>query len=102
MTSQALAECKSYNWPGNVREIASVIEMAGILSSGRNIGIEDLPIKATSLQQEEMKTLKVMEKEHISQALTSSAGNKTKAAKTLGISLRNLYRKIERYGLQGS
>jgi DNA-binding NtrC family response regulator len=100
MTPQALAECKRYNWPGNVREIANVIEMACILSSGRNIGIEDLPIKATSLQQEEMKTLKEMEKEHISQALTSSEGNKTKAAKTLGISLRNLYRKIERYGLQ--
>jgi len=101
MTPQALAECKRYNWPGNVREIANVIEMAGILSSGRNIDIEHLPIKATSLQQEKMKTLKEMEKEHISQALTSSAGNKTKAAKTLGISLRNLYRKIERYGLQG-
>jgi len=68
MTPQALAECKRYNWPGNVREIANVIEMAGILSSGRNIDIEHLPIKATSLQQEKMKTLKEMEKEHISQS----------------------------------
>lgn len=101
LTRPALAECERYDWPGNVRELANVIEMAGILSSGRNIGIEDLPIKAPSLHQEGMKTLKEMEKEQISQTLHFCAGNKTKAAEILGISLRNLYRKIERYDLGG-
>jgi len=46
-----------------------------------------------------MKPLYEMEKEHIRRALNLCSGNKTKAAKMLGISLRNLYRKIERYGL---
>jgi DNA-binding NtrC family response regulator len=94
--SEALAR---YSWPGNVRELANVVEVASILSKGKYIGIEDLPFRENNPATEMIKPLNEMEKEHIHQALTYCAGNKTRAAKMLGISLRNLYRKIERYNL---
>ena len=99
LTKDALETLMGYNWPGNVRELANVIEVASVLSRNRHIGVEDLPIRKTDPQQETIKPLNEMEKEHIRQALNFCAGNKTKVAKMLGISLRNLYRKIERYSL---
>jgi DNA-binding NtrC family response regulator len=88
-----------YDWPGNVRELINAIEMATIMSSGKNITIADFPFLTTFNQKEQIRTLAEMEKEHIAHALSLTAGNKTRAAKMLGISLRNLYRKIERYEL---
>ena len=99
LTRAALGELTRHDWPGNVRELANAIEVASVMASGDQIEKEDLPVQAASLHPEKVKTLEELEKEHIRQALNSSAGNKTKAAKILGISLRNLYRKIERYGL---
>ena len=79
--------------------MANVIERAIILSSGDEIGIDDLAIHPVSGPENETKKLAEVEKEHILRTLTLSGGNKTQTARTLGISLRNLYRKIERYGL---
>jgi DNA-binding NtrC family response regulator len=87
-----------HDWPGNIRELANVIEVAAMLTSSTDIGADDLPLKQASSSQK-TKTLAELEKEHISRTLVACAGNKTKAAKLLGISLRNLYRKIDRYGL---
>jgi DNA-binding NtrC family response regulator len=97
ITRSALTELRRYEWPGNVRELANVIEMGNILSSGRQIGVKDLPLSSPTRRQERIKTLAELEKEHISQTLAYFGGNKTRTAKSLGISLRNLYRKIERY-----
>jgi len=99
LTREALEALQRYDWPGNIRELANVIERAIILSSGGEIGIDDLAIQVAPEQEAETKTLAELEKEHISRALALVGGNKTRAARTLGISLRNLYRKIERYGL---
>ena len=99
LTKEALEMLMGYNWPGNVRELANVIEVASVLSRGRHIGADDLPLRKSDPQQETIKPLNEMEKEHIRQALNFCAGNKTKVAKMLGISLRNLYRKIERHSL---
>jgi DNA-binding NtrC family response regulator len=99
LTKEALETLTNCNWPGNVRELANVIEVAAILSKSKYIGLEELPFKETLPPSETMKPLNEMEKEHIRRALNLCAGNKTKAAKMLGISLRNLYRKIERYNL---
>jgi len=94
----ALLALQCYDWPGNIRELANVIERAAILSSGDEIGIDDLAIHTVPGPENKTKTLAELEKEHILRTLTLSGGNKTRTAKTLGISLRNLYRKIERYG----
>ncbi|MBW2610522.1 MAG: sigma-54-dependent Fis family transcriptional regulator [Deltaproteobacteria bacterium] len=96
----ALAALRSYDWPGNVRELANVVNVAVIMSSGKDIELDDLSIRDASSRQYKIKTLAQMEKEHIRNALSSCAGNKTKTAKIIGISLRNLYRKIDRYNLK--
>jgi DNA-binding NtrC family response regulator len=99
-TAQALRELQRHDWPGNVRELANAVEGAAAMSSGRRIEAEDLPMYSEADQPRRIKTMDELEKEHISHVLAVCGGNKTSAAKTLGISLRNLYRKIERYGLQ--
>jgi transcriptional regulator with PAS, ATPase and Fis domain len=77
-------------------ELANVIEQALILSSGPAILLEGPSFPGKSLSpNREINRLSDLEKEHIVRAL-EKRGNKTKAAKTLGISLRNLYRKIEK------
>jgi len=100
LTAQALRELERHDWPGNVRELANAVEGAAAMSSDKRIDVDDLPIRAEPGEQSRFKTMNEVEKEHISQALALCGGNKTLAAKSLGISLRNLYRKIERYALQ--
>jgi len=100
LTAQALRELQGHEWPGNIRELANAVEGAAAMSSGIRIDSEDLPIHAGTDQPSTIKTMDEVEREHMSQVLGLCGGNKTAAAKTLGISLRNLYRKIERYGLQ--
>jgi two-component system, NtrC family, response regulator AtoC len=100
LTAEALRELQRHDWPGNIREFANAIEGAAAMSSGKRIDKEDLPIPSGTDQPSTIKTMDEVEREHISQVLAVCGGNKTSAAKTLGISLRNLYRKIERYGLQ--
>ncbi len=99
LTPAALTKLQAYEWPGNVRELANVIEMAVILSSEQSIDVGDLPVRAGPRTPKKILTLAELEKEHIRQVLAQWGGNKTRAARSLGISLRNLYRKIDRYGL---
>ena len=103
--AKALNLLINYQWPGNVRELENVIERALILSSGQPIQPGDLPphIRGeaeTPLQHhsEEQKwmTLDEMEKRLIVRAMRDMQGNKTEAAKRLGITRRQLYSKVER------
>jgi DNA-binding NtrC family response regulator len=98
MSKEAIMALTHHDWPGNVRELANVIEFASMLTSKNEISAEDLPLSQTGSPYK-TKTLTELEKEHISQILLSCAGNKTKTAKLLGISLRTLYRKIDLYGI---
>jgi DNA-binding NtrC family response regulator len=100
ISADALGSLKNYDWPGNIRELANVLERALILSTGNTITLKDLPLtifgKSSTLPQS-VSTLVEIEKNLIEKTLRELNGNKTKTAKTLGISLRNLYRKIEKY-----
>ena len=102
ISADALGSLKNYDWPGNIRELANVLERALILSTGNTITLKDLPLtifgKSSTLPQS-VSTLVEIEKNLIEKTLGELNGNKTKTAKTLGISLRNLYRKIEKYGI---
>ena len=89
--------CIDYGWPGNVRELANVIERAIILSAEETIQPHDLPFCGTPQARYDLSSLKEVEKRHIQNVLHSTNGNKTQAAKILGISVRNLYRKMEQY-----
>lgn len=102
ISPEALEYLVNYDWPGNVRELANVIERAIILSSSDVISIKDLPLSISRQESSynSISTIVSMEKSLIEKTLKEFNGNKTRTAKVLGISVRNLYRKINKYGIQ--
>lgn len=103
LSLQALLELNDYPFPGNVRELYHIIERGILLSTTDTIEADDLLLRKTDKQRgeskEELLALEDVEKVHIHDVLTKMNWNKTKAAEALGISVRNLYRKIEHYKL---
>ena len=100
----ALAILRSYEYPGNARELANVIERAVIVAGGRSIEERDLPVGlsaavAAQRQKEKPPSLAEMEAAYIAEVLAATSGNKTESARILGISRKNLYEKIARYEL---
>jgi len=98
-----------YPWPGNVRELENVIERAVALENGPVITEEDLPEHIQQLSIETYRqhssavpTLEEQEKKYIRWVLERCQGNKTKAAKMMGIDRVSLWRKLKRYGLEDS
>ncbi len=99
----------SYDWPGNVRELRNVVERAIILSRGQNeIRLEHLAIYGgnrqssdlgTQLQFEKEPTLDQVEKQYLHCLLEKYSGHRGKVASVMGISERNIYRLIQKYGL---
>ena len=84
-----------YPFPGNVRELENLLEGAVALSAGRTLGAEDLQFgtarsEAPLTGSSELRTI---EQAHIRRILASVKGNKSRAAKILGVSRRTLYRK---------
>ena len=95
---------KAYDYPGNARELANIIERAVIVANGKKVEEEDLPASlsaAVSAQQRKAKpqSLAQVEAAYISETLAGTGGNKAEAARILGISRKNLYEKIARYRL---
>ena len=96
-----------YSWPGNVRELENVIERAVALGSGPTLGVEDLPDYIGNLSIETYRqsasaipTLEEQEKRYIRWVIEKSEGNKTRAARIMGIDRASLWRKIKRFGLE--
>jgi len=101
VSPEALALLSEYEFPGNVRELANIVERAVIVSTGKRIELEDLPDPirvAVQLQRrrESPQSLAELEAEYVAEILASTKGNKTAAARTLGISRKNLYEKLAR------
>ncbi|MBI3995574.1 MAG: sigma-54-dependent Fis family transcriptional regulator [Nitrospirae bacterium] len=92
-------------WPGNVRELENVIERAVLMSQGAEITTDALfmePVKEESgdpLRQVIRTTTETVEKEKIAAATQQARGNRSRAAKLLGISRATLYNKLKRYNL---
>jgi len=90
-----------YYFPGNVRELANTIERAVIMSTGTQIDVEQLPESvsaAVRVQRRRVKppSLAQIEAEYVDEVLAAAKGNKTEAARILGISRKNLYEKLAR------
>jgi transcriptional regulator with PAS, ATPase and Fis domain len=105
LSADALKLLTSYEWPGNVRELAHVLERAVIVGEGETIEAADLPealrvAAALLVRRTRRPTLAELEAEYIAETLASMRGNKSAAARALGISRKNLYEKIARYGLE--
>ncbi|MCK6257636.1 sigma-54-dependent Fis family transcriptional regulator [Fictibacillus sp. KIGAM418] len=114
ITNQAEEILKQYEWPGNVRELENVLGRAMIHMGHHEQSISSSHIDLPSLDKteeqmsrpilaEEIKPLALqmekVERDILQDTLTSVQGNKTKCAKALGISLRSLYYKLEKYGI---
>ena len=103
IAKQAMNLLMEYNWPGNVRELANVLERAVLISGNRSEIISDdfprsmihalTPFSGKTKQELIGNKLRLdsMEKEHIEMVLKHADGNKSKAARLLGISRRKLY-----------
>ncbi|SMC27002.1 two-component system, NtrC family, response regulator [Desulfacinum hydrothermale DSM 13146] len=104
---ETLAYLMSYHWPGNVRELRNVLERCLILSEDRVILPITLPSELVQVAHPSRsaafscQTLQEVERHHIQNTLAHFSGNKTEAARALGISRRTLYRKMKAYGLNG-
>ncbi len=104
LSPEASAALTAYPWPGNVRELRNVLGRAGALSDGNRIEAKDLFLsqgkKASTLEGLSGKTLEEIEKAAIHATLQSVSGNKTEAAKVLGIAYSTLYEKMKKYGMK--
>jgi PAS domain S-box-containing protein len=89
----------NYPWPGNVRELQNTLEHAVILCDRSIITVDDLPMEIQTGQTflPPRSYFGAGDSEVILRALNRAGGNKTKAAKILGVSRRTLYRKMEHY-----
>ena len=101
----ALNLLKQHDWPGNIRELQNVIERLKILSESHEITVEDVQnhikfsqgSKPGNLPYSSIVALEELEKTHILKTLSHYQGNKTKAAHALGITIKTLYNKLNRY-----
>ncbi len=111
LAGRGRAAASAYDWPGNVRELGNCIERAVALAHFEEIQVEDLPDKirnrqtprATSINVEtelpELLTLEEVERRHVVRVLEACHGNRTDAAKILGLDRKTLYRKLLRWGV---
>jgi two-component system, NtrC family, response regulator AtoC len=93
----ALDALGAYDFPGNVRELSNVVERAVIVAEGETVGERDLPEAvraASSVRRMKRQTLAELEAEYICEVLEAARGNKSEAARVLGISRKNLYEKL--------
>ncbi len=107
LTPEAAERLASYAWPGNVRELRNAIERAVALTRHESITVDDLPerIRAYKVSHvlvatddpEELVNLAEVEKRYIARVLGAVGGNKSSAAKILGIDRTTLYKKLQQY-----
>jgi transcriptional regulator with PAS, ATPase and Fis domain len=100
---------EDYAWPGNVRELRNVIERATIMAAGRLIDLGDLPPLGRALpaasggeRLEPGMTVDDVERRLILLTLEHTGNNKTRAAELLGISLKTLHNKLNRFRLDNA
>jgi transcriptional regulator with PAS, ATPase and Fis domain len=104
ISADALAVLHVYEFPGNARELANIVERGVIVGSGKRLEEHDLPASVrasvhTERRREKPQTLAQLEAAYISEMLAATGGNKSECARILGISRKNLYEKIARYNL---
>lgn len=107
LTSGAIEKLTSYFWPGNAHELKNIMERTYILTDGQYIEASNLPEFAQEVKVEVIAapvkyvefTLFDLEKKHIVDTLGHLNGNKTRAAKALGITVKTLYNKLHSYGM---
>lgn len=104
--SKAKAALLKYDWPGNIRQLQNCIESSVVMSNGKQIKLEDLPLSVSEYTGQEAISIPMgisledAEKIIIMQNLSANKGNKSKTADILGIGRKTLHRKLNEYGLE--
>jgi transcriptional regulator with PAS, ATPase and Fis domain len=106
VSPEAMASLLAHDWPGNVRELRNVLERGAVVTQGdvikpADLGLAPAPARAPgSNAPGEPASLDEVEKRHISDVLSHTAGNVSHAARLLGIDRVTLYNKIRKYQLR--
>jgi two-component system response regulator PilR (NtrC family) len=99
ITNGAMRAMLSHHWRGNIRELENVIERAVIFADDRDIGVEDLPFSVEGISDdvgEDLKTaMEHFERQHILCSLNRHNYDKAETARSLGIGVSSLYRKLD-------
>jgi DNA-binding NtrC family response regulator len=105
----AINALKAYDWPGNVRELRNLCERLTLLLPGTLVGPENLPLEMRAPSRDDSASgfrlpaggidLNLLERDVIRQALELAAGNRSKAARLLGITRDTLLYRMQKYGL---
>ena len=109
LDADAIRSLQAYEWPGNVRELKNAVESAAVLSRGDVVTAEGLPQSVAGDRARRPggeasmfhvgMTMAELERNAILATLEETDGNRTRAARSLGISLRTLQRKLKEYGV---
>jgi DNA-binding NtrC family response regulator len=110
VTDEALAKLESYHWPGNVRELENVIERSLVMCNGKRLDADDIRLDATSRPRNhaapagaflpEGLTLDEYEQEIIREAMRRAEGNKSLAARMLGLTRNALRYRLAQMGME--
>ena len=105
LDDEVVKKLMGYDWPGNVRELKNVIERAVVLSGNEPVHLDNLPKKIAEHQPDRLvlmaddnqplENLATIERRYIEFVLSKTGGNKTEAAKILGLDRKTLYRKLK-------
>ena len=105
LTPAAAERLLAYDWPGNVRELRNCVERAVTLSNAPLVDLHDLPRKVRDFQSghvlvagddpSELMPLEEVERRYIARVIEACGGNKSKAARILGIGRKTLYRHLD-------
>jgi DNA-binding NtrC family response regulator len=106
----AMQVLQNYPWPGNIRQLLNAIERGKIMAENNLVRLRDLPHEVTeqrgvSAERREASPgladdLATIERAKVIEVLRRESGNKTRAARALGIDRRKLYRLVEKYSIQ--
>ncbi len=108
LVRRAQARLASYPWPGNIRELESVIGNACMMTDGNLIDIDDLPerlrkpLEGTDTEDDSFSTLEEIQRIHVLRVLEGVGGNKARAAEVLGIGRATIYQLLSKMKIQKS
>jgi len=105
---EAMKAIEAYHWPGNVRQLFNALERAQIMADDACIRLRDLPAEIVAIRGQtnhhsrpvpNSDALSERQRLHVMEVLERERGNKSHAARVLGVSRRSLYRLLEKYGI---
>ncbi|HEX5041449.1 MAG TPA: sigma-54 dependent transcriptional regulator [Candidatus Polarisedimenticolaceae bacterium] len=105
LSGEALSALRGYDWPGNVRELRHAVESAAVLAAGESVSVADLPPQLSAATAGRLRaaaaagtTLAELERTYIDEVLRRTRGNKSAAARILGIHRKTLHEKLRARG----